>query len=73
MLNTQTALFQAQDALAQAQLERLKAVVALFQALGGGWQMPQDDRPKVGELPKTPQEISFPVQDLPRFQGHWPR
>ena len=73
VLNTQTALFQAQDALAQAQLERLIAVVALFQALGGGWQAPRDDRPKVAELPRTPQEISFPVQDLPRFQGHWPR
>jgi hypothetical protein len=23
----------------------------------------------VAELPRTPQEISFPVQDLPRFQG----
>jgi outer membrane protein, multidrug efflux system len=73
VLNTQTALFQAQDALAQAQLERLTAVVSLFQALGGGWQKPKDDRPKAGELPKTPQEISFPVQELPRFQGRWPR
>jgi multidrug efflux system outer membrane protein len=73
VLTTQTALFQAQDALAQAQLERLTAVVSLFQALGGGWQKPKDDKPKVGELPRTPQEISFPVQELPRFQGHWPR
>ena len=73
VLNTQTALFQAQDALAQAQFDRLTAVVSLFQALGGGWPKPPDDKPKVGELPKTPQEISFPVQELPRFQGHWPR
>jgi multidrug efflux system outer membrane protein len=73
VLTTQTALFQAQDLLAQAQLDRLTAVVSLFQALGGGWQKPKDDRPKVGQLPKTPKEISFPVQDLPRFRGHWPR
>jgi multidrug efflux system outer membrane protein len=73
VLTTQTALFQAQDLLAQAQLDRLTAVVSLFQALGGGWQKPKDDRPKVGQLPKTPEEISFPVQDLPRFRGHWPR
>jgi multidrug efflux system outer membrane protein len=73
VLTTQTALFQAQDLLAQAQLDRLTAVVSLFQALGGGWQKPKDDRPKVGQLPKTPEEISFPVQDLPRVRGHWPR
>lgn len=73
VLTTQTALFQAQDLLAQAQLERLNAVVSLFQALGGGWQKPPDDKPKVGERPKRPEEISFPVQDLPRFRGHWPR
>jgi NodT family efflux transporter outer membrane factor (OMF) lipoprotein len=40
VLNTQQALFQAQDLLAQARLLRLQAVVGLFQALGGGWQMP---------------------------------
>ena len=31
--------------LAQAQFDRLKAVVSLFQALGGGWQKP---KPKTG-------------------------
>ena len=73
VLTTQLALFQAQDTLAQAQLERLAAVVSLFQALGGGWRKPPDDKPKVGEWPKRPEEISFPVQELPRFRGHWPR
>jgi len=43
VLNTQQALFQAQDVLAQAQLDRLQAVVSLFQALGGSWQMPAPD------------------------------
>lgn len=42
VLNTQQALFQAQDVLAQARLDRLQAVVGLFQALGGGWQKPAD-------------------------------
>jgi multidrug efflux system outer membrane protein len=37
LLNTQLSLFQAQDAVSQAQLARLQAVVSLFQALGGGW------------------------------------
>ena len=37
VLNTQQALFQAEDNLAQARLARLQAVVSLFQALGGGW------------------------------------
>jgi multidrug efflux system outer membrane protein len=42
VLNTQTALFQAQDNLAQARLLRLQAIVGLVQALGGGWQKPQE-------------------------------
>ena len=37
LLNTQTSLFQAQDALVQTRLARLQAAVSLFQALGGGW------------------------------------
>jgi multidrug efflux system outer membrane protein len=46
VLNTQQTLFQAQDVLAQAQFDRLNAVVSLFQALGGGWQKPKKDDPK---------------------------
>ena len=38
VLNTQLTLFQAEDALSQAQLARLLAIVSLYQALGGGWQ-----------------------------------
>ncbi len=37
-LNTEAALFTAQDALVQVKLARLQALVDLFQALGGGWQ-----------------------------------
>jgi len=38
VLNTQTTLFQAEDALWQAQLARLQAILSLYQALGGGWE-----------------------------------
>ena len=34
---TQSTLFQAQDQLVQIKLQRLQAVVSLYQALGGGW------------------------------------
>ncbi|MEA2979295.1 MAG: outer membrane protein multidrug efflux system [Alphaproteobacteria bacterium] len=43
LLQTQQTLFTAQDVLAQAQFDRLTAVVSLFQALGGGWQKPKPD------------------------------
>jgi len=39
VLNTQRTLFQAQDELAQARLTHAQAVVGLFRALGGGWQV----------------------------------
>lgn len=44
VLNTQLTLFQAEDALSQAQLARLLAIVSLYQALGGGWE-PKLERP----------------------------
>jgi NodT family efflux transporter outer membrane factor (OMF) lipoprotein len=40
LLDSQRSLFQAQDALVQQRLARLKAVVDLYKALGGGWQHP---------------------------------
>jgi outer membrane protein, multidrug efflux system len=42
LLNTQTALFSARDALAQAKFAHLQSLVLLYQALGGGWQQ-QDE------------------------------
>lgn len=42
VLSTETALFSAEDALAQAQLSHLQALVGLFNALGGGWNSMQD-------------------------------
>ncbi|HEY8332331.1 MAG TPA: efflux transporter outer membrane subunit [Tardiphaga sp.] len=44
VLNTQLTLFQAEDALSQAQLARLLAIVSLYQALGGGWE-PKMEKP----------------------------
>lgn len=38
VLNTQLTLFSAQDVLTQVQLQRLLAMVSLYQALGGGWE-----------------------------------
>jgi outer membrane protein TolC len=38
MLNTQHAVFTAEDALVQATLSYLRALVSLYKALGGGWQ-----------------------------------
>jgi multidrug efflux system outer membrane protein len=40
VLNTQTALYQAETLLAQVRLTRIQAIVTLFQALGGGWELP---------------------------------
>jgi NodT family efflux transporter outer membrane factor (OMF) lipoprotein len=42
VLSTETALFSAEDALAQAQLGHLQALVGLFNALGGGWSSAQE-------------------------------
>jgi multidrug efflux system outer membrane protein len=37
-LNTENALFSANDLLAQIRIARMQALVSLFNALGGGWQ-----------------------------------
>ena len=42
VLNTQRTLFQAQDQLVLVRLTRLQAIVSLFQALGGGWVLPNE-------------------------------
>ena len=42
VLSTETSLFSAEDALAQAQLAHLEALVGLFNALGGGWSSQQE-------------------------------
>jgi len=42
VLNTQRTLFTEQDQLVLVKLTRLQAIVSLFQALGGGWVIPDD-------------------------------
>ena len=41
VLNTESAMFAAEDALVQARFARLQALVSLYAALGGGWQPQQ--------------------------------
>lgn len=41
VLNTETTLFTAQDELVQVQYQHLAALIQLYQALGGGWQLGQ--------------------------------
>ena len=42
VLNTQRTLFAEQDQLVNVRLLRLQAIVSLFQALGGGWVLPEE-------------------------------
>jgi outer membrane protein, multidrug efflux system len=49
LLQTEETLFTAEDLLAVDRLNRLLAVVSLYQALGGGWPPapgPDEPRPK---------------------------
>lgn len=52
LLNTQTTLFNARLALAQARTTRLQSAAALFTALGGGWS-PGDFRPELAAAAAT--------------------
>jgi multidrug efflux system outer membrane protein len=51
LISVQQTLFNAEDAMAQVRLSRLQAVVALYQALGGGWERPLDT--EVAQLPRS--------------------
>jgi NodT family efflux transporter outer membrane factor (OMF) lipoprotein len=56
VLNTQRTLFSEQDQLVLVRLTRLQAIVSLFQALGGGWVLPEDiaDRGRRAQLKGGP-------------------
>jgi len=43
VLEAQQQLFPAENNLAQTQLDRLTAVIQLYKALGGGWNLPDED------------------------------
>ena len=47
MLNTENALFTAQDAMVQAKFAHLQALLNLYQALGGGWQMGEEQQERL--------------------------
>ena len=51
VLNTENALFSANDLLAQVRIARMQALVSLFMALGGGWQ---DSGPQGVAMAATP-------------------
>lgn len=55
VLNTENALFTADDLLAQDRIAHMQALVSLFNALGGGWK---DDEP-----PAAPTTASLPTRD----------
>lgn len=50
LLNAQNAAFQSQEAMVQSELTRFNAVVALTQALGGGWDGMTPEPPPLGKL-----------------------
>ena len=43
VLNTETTLFTDQDTLAQVRVTRFMALVSLYKALGGGWEIPRKE------------------------------
>jgi outer membrane protein TolC len=49
VLDAQRTLYQARDQLGQIKLQRLVAIVALYKALGGGWQSPAATLAKVSQ------------------------
>lgn len=55
LLNIQQNIFDAEDALAQARLARLQAVLSLYRAIGGGWHRPFDT-----EIATVPVAIALP-------------
>ncbi|MET0499441.1 MAG: efflux transporter outer membrane subunit [Steroidobacteraceae bacterium] len=51
VLTAQTALYDAEQVLVSARLQRLTNLVDLYRALGGGWLEHTGDQPRSGELP----------------------
>jgi multidrug efflux system outer membrane protein len=51
MLNTETALFAAQDALVQGKFAHTQALLNLYQALGGGWHLSQAQPARREQVP----------------------
>jgi len=66
LLNTQTTLFAAQDALTLVRYQRLLAIVSLYQALGGGFTREYSD-PMIYEGRKTSDEVATGQTALTRM------
>jgi multidrug efflux system outer membrane protein len=62
VLEAQQQLFPAQDALAQTMRDELLAVVALYKALGGGWQGPFPPQPALPAPPRNVLLTSVPSE-----------
>jgi len=55
VLNVQKTLFTAEDQLAVDRLARLQGIVSLYQALGGGWVIPEEIASDRGRARRAPQ------------------
>ena len=53
VLNTENALFTAEDALVQVEYARLQALVDLFTALGGGWHLDEVPSMKIPSMSRN--------------------
>jgi len=60
VLQAQQTLFSAEDQLAQTTLAHMQAVVHLFEALGGGWMEPTEERTQFtsGQISSQPQRMA---------------
>jgi multidrug efflux system outer membrane protein len=61
VLTAQTALYQSQQSLVTARMERLQNLVTLYQALGGGWIEHTGEQPRPADAPVDYGAASAPV------------
>ena len=70
VLNTQRTLFTEQDQLVVVRLTRMQAIVSLFQALGGGWVIPDEIAAEGGRprsVPSGNESERLPLMNLRRI------
>ena len=61
VLTAQTALYQSQQSLVTARMERLQNLVTLYQSLGGGWVEHTGEQPRPADAPVDYGAASAPV------------
>jgi multidrug efflux system outer membrane protein len=71
VLQAQQQLFPAENALAEVRFERLATLVGLYRALGGGWQLADDDwrGERLAEARISPPPVGRRVTDRDQQQG----